>query len=295
MSEARGDERARLDRRRVRAAFDRASAGYDQAAALQARVRTELTERLTLFNLTPAVALDLGTGTGAGAQALARAYRRALVVALDASAGMLHEARRRSGIFRRFTRVLADAAALPLATGSVDLVFSSLMLQWCDDLAQVLAEARRILRPGGLFIFSTFGPDTLKELRAAWAAVDDDSHVNRFLDVHDIGDALTHAGFAEPVLDVERVMLKYADTTELMRALQAIGARNATRGRSHALTGPARMQKMRTAYESFRAEAGLPATFEVIYACAWGAPERARPIAQGGEVEIPLSAIRRRT
>jgi malonyl-CoA O-methyltransferase len=294
MSEARSDERARLDRKRVRAAFDRASAGYDQAAALQARVRTELAERLTLFKLTPVVALDLGTGTGGGAQALVRAYWRAIVLALDNSEGMLREARRRSGVFRRFTRVLADAVALPLAAGSVDLVFSSLMLQWCDDLAQVLVEVRRVLKPGGLFIFSTFGPDTLHELRAAWAAADEDSHVNRFLDVHDVGDALTRAGFGEPVLDVERVMLKYADATELMRALKAIGARNATRGRSRALTGRAHLQKMRAAYEALRADGRLPATFEVIYACAWGEEERPQALARGGEVEIPIGAIRRR-
>jgi malonyl-CoA O-methyltransferase len=291
MSDARPED-ARLDHRRVRSAFDRASAGYDAAAALQARVRAELAERLAIFELTPQVALDLGTGTGAGAETLARAHRRALVLALDNSAGMLHEARRRSGLFRRFARVLADASGLPLRSASVDLVFSSLMLQWCDDLTPVFTEVRRVLKPGGLFLFSTFGPDTLHELRAAWAAADETSHVNRFLDVHDVGDALTRAGFSEPVLDVERVVLQYADATELMRALKAIGARNATHGRSRALTGRARMEKMRAAYEALRQDGKLPATFEVIYACAWG--EEARAPARPGEVQIPVSAIRRR-
>jgi malonyl-CoA O-methyltransferase len=279
----------------VRAAFDRASAGYDQAAALQARVREELAERLALFKLSPRVALDLGTGTGGGAQALARAYRRASVLALDNSAGMLREARRRSGFFRRFTRILADAGALPLASASVDLVFSNLMLQWCNDLAGPLAEVHRVLAPGGLFAFSTFGPDTLKELRAAWARVDEDSHVNRFLDMHDVGDALTRAGFAEPVLDVERVVLTYPDTTALMRDLKAIGAHNATSARPRGLTGRTRMENMRAAYEPFRRAGRVPASFEIIYACAWGnAAQRTLASASAGEARIPVDSIRRR-
>jgi malonyl-CoA O-methyltransferase len=283
-----------LDRQRVRASFDRASGGYDHAAALQTRVRAELLERLALFKLTPRVALDLGTGTGQGAQALRALYRRALILAIDSAPGMLRAARRRSGLFRRFERTLADAARLPLATASVDLVFSNLMLQWCDELAAPLAEARRVLAPGGLFACSTLGPDTLHELRAAWAEVDDDSHVNRFLDLHDVGDALVRAGFAEPVLDVERVELTYADTTALMRDLKAIGAHNATRGRPRGLTGRARMEKMRIAYERFRRNGRLPASFEVVYATAWGGGDRAIASVRDGEARVPADAIRRR-
>jgi len=295
MSDAGRGDAARLDTPRVRAAFDRASGGYDQAAALQARVRAELIERLALFELKPRVVLDLGTGTGGGAQALRGAYRRALILALDSAPGMLREARRRSTLFRRFERILADAARLPLATASVDLVFSNLMLQWCDDLTAPLAEVRRVLRPGGLFVCSTFGPDTLHELRDAWAAVDEDSHVNRFLDLHDVGDALMRAGFAEPVLDVERVVLPYVDTTALMRDLKAIGAHNATRGRPRGLTGRARMEKMRTAYERVRSDGRLPASFEVVYASCWGGTDRPAASVIEGEARIAVDAIRRRT
>jgi malonyl-CoA O-methyltransferase len=295
MSDPEKSDASRLDRHRVRASFDRASSGYDHVAALQARVCAELSDRLRLFKLTPQVALDLGTGTGQGAQALRGAYRRALILALDSAPGMLREARRRSGIFRRFERILADGARLPLATASVDLVFSSLMLQWCNDLEGPLAEVRRVLSPGGLFAFSTFGPDTLHELRASWAAVDEDSHVNRFLDLHDVGDALMRAGFAEPVLDAERVVLTYPNTTALMRDLKAIGAHNATRGRPRGLTGRARMEKMRTAYERFRRDERLPATFEVVYATAWGGTDRPVASVIGGEARIFVDAIRRRT
>jgi malonyl-CoA O-methyltransferase len=294
MSDLEMRDAARLDAHRVRRAFDRAARGYDEAAALQARVRDELLERLRLFKLAPQVVLDLGAGTGLGAKGLRSAYPRAQVIALDSAPGMLREARRRRGIFRRFACVLADAARLPLATASVDLVFSSLMLQWCDELDQPLAEVRRVLKPGGLFAFSTFGPDTLQELRAAWAAVDDYSHVNRFLDLHDVGDALVRAGFAEPVLDVERVQLTYPDTLALMRDLKAIGAQNATRGRSRGLTGRHRLEKMRTAYEPYRVATRLPASFEVVYASAWGA-DAPRPALVAGEVHIRADSIRRRT
>jgi malonyl-CoA O-methyltransferase len=294
MSDPEKSEVQRLDTQRVRAAFDRASGGYDQAAALQGRIRGELLERLAFFKLTPKVALDLGTGTGGGAQALRSAYRRALILGLDSAPGMLREARRRSTIFRRFERILADAARLPLATASVDLVFSNLMLQWCDDLAAALAEVRRVLAPGGLFTCSTFGPDTLCELRDAWATADGDSHVNRFLDMHDVGDALMRAGFAEPVLDVERVVLTYPDTTALMRDLKAIGARNATRGRPRGLTSRARMGRMRAAYERLRRDDVLPASFEVIYATAWGGTDRPTAAVIAGEARISVAAIRRR-
>lgn len=284
----------RLDRQRVRASFDRASRDYDHAAALQSQVRAELLERLRLFKLTPRVALDLGTGTGQGAQALRAAYRGAVVLALDSAPGMLCAARRRSGMFKRFARILADAARLPLATASVDLIFCNLMLQWCNDLAGTLTEVRRVLAPGGLFACSTFGPDTLHELRAAWASVDGDSHVSRFLDLHDVGDALMRAGFAEPVLDVERIVLTYPDSLALMRDLKAIGAHNSTRGRPRGLTSRARMEKMRAAYERFRRDGVLPASFEVVYASAWGSAERPVASVTDGEARISIDAIRRR-
>jgi malonyl-CoA O-methyltransferase len=169
------------------------------------------------------------------------------------------------------------------------------MLQWCSDLAGPLAEARRVLKPGGLFAFSTFGPDTLKELRAAWAAADGYSHVNRFLDLHDVGDALVRAGFAEPVLDVERVELTYSNSFALLRDLKAIGSQNATRGRPRGLMGRSRMDKMCAAYEAFRRGELLPASFEVLYATAWGSSDEPVAAVIDGEARIPVSSVRRRT
>jgi malonyl-CoA O-methyltransferase len=283
-----------LDRARLRASFERASAGYDSAANLQARVSTELLERVTEFSLQPRVVLDLGAGTGRAARQLKRRYPHALVIALDLAPGMLRAARRHQHLWRRFARVCGDALRLPLRDASVDLVFSSLMLQWCEPLGAVFAEVRRVLRPEGFFAFSTFGPDTLKELRQAWTQADGYNHVNGFVDMHDVGDALVRAGLTEPVLDVERLVLNYADALALMRDLKAIGARNATAGRPRALAGRARLTRVQAAYETFRRGGQLPATYEVIYGASWGAAGRsARPVS-GGETVIAPGSIRRR-
>jgi malonyl-CoA O-methyltransferase len=282
-----------LDRRGLAYAFDRASAQYDGAAQLQTTVRGELLARLDYVRLAPAVVLDLGSGTGHASRELKRRYPRALVVALDLAPGMLHVARRHSRLFRRFARVCGDAYRLPFASASVDLIFSNLMLQWCDELAPVCAELRRVLKPGGLLAFSTLGPDTLHELRAAWASADGFSHVNRFLDMHDVGDALARAGLAEPVLDVDRHVFGFADTLALMRSLKALGAHNVTAGRPRGLTGRRRLAAMQAAYESLRSGGALPVTYEVIYGAAWGtaAPRATAP--HGAEVHVPLSAIAR--
>jgi malonyl-CoA O-methyltransferase len=282
-----------LDRGRTRRAFDRAAPGYDAAAVLQGRVREELLGRLDVVRIEAAVVLDLGAGTGHASIALKRRYRTAQVVALDLSPAMLAEAARRQTLLRRFRRVCADAAALPLGEASVDLVFSNLVLHWCNDPDAVFRECRRVLRPGGLFTFSTFGPDTLVELRRAWAAADGYTHVNRFIDMHDLGDALVRAGLAEPVMDVERLTLTYATAQDLMRDLEAIGARNANDGRPRGLTGKGTLARMIAAYERFRRDGRLPATCEVVYGQAWAPVARPRPQAAPGEVRIPVGRIGR--
>ena len=283
-----------LDKAGVRAAFDRASATYEANAVLQSRIADELLGRLEPFDFQPEVILDLGAGTGRATAALKRRYRRARVIALDLAPGMLHQAVRHQSFFRRFDRVCADAARLPLQSASVDIIFSSLMLQWCEPLDDVFAEIRRVLKPRGFFAFSTFGPDTLQELRSAWAEADPHNHVNRFLDMHDVGDALTRAGLLEPVLDVDRTQLTYSDGMALMRDLKSIGARNATAGRPRSLVGRARIQRVLAAYEAFRKDGKLPATYEIVYGAAWGTEGRPTTSAHAGEVRIHPSEIGRR-
>jgi malonyl-CoA O-methyltransferase len=285
-----------LDMRCVRRSRARAAATCDAAAVLRVRVREELLERLGVVRLQPQVVVDLGAGTGQSSIALKRRYPSSRVLALDLAPRMLAQARRRQTLLRRFDRVAADAAALPLRDTSVDMVFSNLALQWCNDPDRVLRECRRVLRPEGVLHLTTLGPDTLVELRGAWQTADPGHvHVNRFIDMHDLGDALVRAGFAEPVLDVERYTLTYDDARALMRDLKAIGARNATAGRARGLTGKATLARMLAAYETFRREDKLPATYEVVYAQAWrpaGSPRA--PARSGTEFTVPLSALRRR-
>ena len=295
-AEARQGGEFALDVRRVRDSFSQAAATYDGAAVLQAQVRDELLRRLEVLRMEPEVVVDLGAGTGQAAIALKRRYPGGRVVAMDIAHGMLLQARKRQTLLRRFDRIVADAATLPLRDASVDMLFSSLMLQWCNDPDRVLRECGRVLRPGGVLHFTTLGPDTLIELRKSWQAADPGhAHVNRFIDMHDLGDALLRAGFAEPVLDVERYTLTYDDARGLMRDLKAIGAHNATAGRARGLTGKSTLARMLAAYEGFRRDGRLPATYEVVFAQAWcpTGPVRTKGQPQA-ETVVPISQIRRR-
>jgi malonyl-CoA O-methyltransferase len=284
-----------LDARAIRRAFDGASATYDAAAVLQARVRDELLARLALLGFEPACIVDLGCGTGHASRALRDRWRDARVIALDQSLRMLGTVRARQGWFRRFDRVCADAARLPLRDGSVDLAWSSLMLPWARDPDAVLGEVRRVLAPRGYFTFATLGPDTLRELREAWREIDGAVHVHRFLEMHDLGDALVRAGFADPVMDVERVTLTYPDLGALVADLRATGSVNAALGRPSGLGGRARRRRLEAAYERFRRDGRLPATCEVVYGQAWAPGERAPIRGRRGEAVVPVGSIGRRT
>jgi malonyl-CoA O-methyltransferase len=284
-----------IDRQAVARAFDRASVSYDAAAALQDRVRNELLSRLDELQQQPRSVLDLGAGTGHGTRALKRRFPNAVVVAVDIAPGMLEQARQQSRWLRRFERVRADAYALPFADAAFDLVFSNLMIQWCDDLDAVFGEIARVLRPGGLLLFSTFGPGTLAELRDAWSASDASNHVNHFFDAQALGSALMQARLSEPVLDVDRSVERYPDVMTLMRELKAIGAHNVTQGRTRGLTGRRRLAAMMRSYETHRRDGKIPATWEVIHATAWGGERRdSGNIGRPRETLISPSAIRRR-
>jgi malonyl-CoA O-methyltransferase len=226
-----------------------------------------------LTRLEPRVVLDIGAATGQGARALKRRYPGARVIAVDSSSGMLRVAARRRAWLRPFALLCADATRLPLADASVDVAFSNLLLPWCDPDA-LFAELRRVLAPRGLLTLTGLGPDTLKELRAAWATVDDHVHVGEFLDMHDVGDALVRAGFAAPVLDVERYTLRYSDVHGLAADLKATGARNGAVGRLQGLTSPRKFAAMQGTYEAHRNEGRLPATCEVVFAQAWAPLEK---------------------
>ena len=258
----------------VRRAFDRAAERYEQFAVLQNEVCNRLLEKLDIVKITPEFILDAGAGTGKAIPALFERYKKAQLVALDLSEKMLDKSGQHGGFFRAPHLVCADIERLPFADDTFDLVFSSLSMQWCNDLNAALLEAKRVLKPGGLFVFSTFGPDTLKELRYSWNKVDDINHVNQFIDMHDIGDALLQDGYAEPVMEAEVMTVTYDTVDEIMYDLKAIGANvtatNAQGKRSRkGLTGKSVLQTVRQAYEAFRQDDVLPATYEIVYGHAW--------------------------
>jgi malonyl-CoA O-methyltransferase len=293
-------DRFELDRRALARSFDRAAPGYDAVAALQSQVRTELLSRLDYFALAPRWILDLGSGTGGGARELRRRFPRARVLALDIAPGMLRAVPRRPWPWAapRIERLCADACALPLADGCIELAFSNLMLQWCDRPEVVLRELARVLVPGGLLLFSSFGPSTLGELRAAWSAADSGVHVSEFPDLQTLGSAAMSVGLEPPVLDTDTHLLHYADAPALMQALRRLGARNAARARSRGLTSPRRLQAMIRAYEPLRTAQGLPATYEVFYGAVFAPkgglrPPRVAPPA-GREQVVPLESLVRR-
>jgi len=286
--------KSEFDPRHIRRAFSRSAASYDAAAVLQHEVEKRLLESLDyLGERKPEIVLDVGSGPGHAAAAMRKRWPKAQVVALDLSLPMLAQAGKRAGWWKPFARVCADARALPLAEASVDVIFSNLCLQWVDDLPAVFAGFRRALKPGGLLLCSTFGPETLQEMREAFAEADDAPHVSRFAPIAQFGDALLMSGFRDPVLDRDRFTLTYPDLPALMRELRAMGATNALQSRRHSLTGRRRFERAATAYEPMRgADGKLPSTWEVIYAHAW-APEPGAPIRQGGEeiASVPLSRI----
>lgn len=287
----RAPEARDVDVRAVRRAFGRAAASYDGAAALQREVGARLATRLDVVKLEPRRVLDLGCGTGAALPLLAARYPRAALVAIDAAPPMLAAARAREDAARSFagrvaraltgsrgsarSYLCADATALPLGPANVDLLWSNLMLQWVADVPRAFAEARRVLAVGGLFTFTTFGPDTLRELARAFAAVDGHTHVSRFVDMHDLGDLLVEAGFAGPVMDMETITVTYPTPRALMAELKALGATNQTLGRPRGLTGRGRHARLVAALASLERDGRIPATFEVVYGHAWkGEPTR---------------------
>jgi malonyl-CoA O-methyltransferase len=278
-----------VDPRAVRRAFGRAAATYDSAAVLQREVGARMASRLEYVKLAPSLILDGGCGTGEAVGELGVRYPQARVLALDLALPMVAAARARSrrgsSLLRRLlpTRragaapwyLCGDLNALPLRGVAFDLVWSNLALQWVNDLPRVFAEWRRVLKVGGLVSFTTFGPDTLMELRGAFARADGHTHTSRFVDMHDIGDMLVGAGFADPVMDMEKITLTYADAAGLLRELKNLGATNATRGRPHGLMGRGRWTRMLAALDAMRVDGRIPATFEVVYGHAWkGEPRR---------------------
>lgn len=279
-----------LELRDVRRRFDRAARRFAGADFVHRRAADGMFERLSPIRLDVARILDAGAATGAASRALAKRFRRSRVISLDLSRPMLVEARKSRSRFSRIREVQADAAQLPLKSGSIDLAFANLLLPWIDDAPAFFTSIARVLREGGLFVFSSLGPDSLAGLRDAWQEIDDDEHVMRFSDMHDVGDALVRAGLRDPVLDVDYLTVTYDDPLSLFADLTATGGRNALRGRRRSLTGRRTFERLSDNLQRHCGDGPLEFPLEMVFGHAWGAGPPAPP----GEYVLDVSAIGRR-
>jgi malonyl-CoA O-methyltransferase len=275
----------------ARRGFNRRAASYDRFAQFARAVGAELVDRLQWLAFVPESVLDLGAGTAHTSRALKARYPGAHVIALDVAERMLMQAR--SAWWRPISRICADAARLPLKSGSVDLICSSLLLPWLPDPSDALAEAARVLTPRGCLTFATVGPQSLVELAHAFASLDECVHRNPLPDMADLAHVLAQTGFADPVLDIERETHYCASTRELLELLHRTGIGVIDCGRRRGLLGRGGLRTLEAAYERDRQPAGLPVAVEVIYGQAWR-PGRAPPQrAKRGEAVIPFASIRR--
>jgi malonyl-CoA O-methyltransferase len=273
----------------VRHRFDRAARRFDSADFVHRQAAAGLFERMSPMLLDVQRILDAGAGAGRASRELARKFRSSKVVSLDLSFEMMRQAKRSRRRFARVSELNADASQLPLVSGSIDLAFANLLLPWCDDMPALFAEVGRVLRKDGLFVFSSLGPDSLREIREAWSAVDHHEHVNAFADMHDVGDRLLAAGFREPVLDVDYLTVEYRSLKAMFRDLTACGARNCLEGRAPALTGKGRFKAMCERLEQRFSNGTLPLRLELVFGHAWGGG-----VLTPGEYRIDVGAIGQR-
>lgn len=280
-----------LDFADIRRRFDRAAAEFDHADFVHRETAAGLIERMAPMRVDARRVLDLGSATGSAGRELRKRFKRSQVIAFDISLGMLRQAKKKRPRFSKPALVQGSAVTLPFKTACIDVVYSNLLLPWLQDVRPALGEVARVLRKGGLFVFSTLGPDSLSELRQAWAAVDGGEHVNRFADMHDVGDGLVQAGLSDPVLDTDFLDVTYGDTASLYEDLTRCGGRNCLAGRRSTLTGKGRFGHMEQALRSRFAGPGLELRLELIYGHAWGAGPRS----SSGEYHVAPNRIGRRS
>lgn len=279
-----------LHLRDIRRRFDRAASRFHDADFVHAQTRDGILARLDPLLLDARSILDLGSATGATGRMLRQRFRRAQVVALDLSHEMLVEARRKKAWLSRSSMVQADAARLPFADGAFDLVVANQLLPWAPDPQPIFVEVARVLKEGGVFAFATLGPDSLREIERAWASVDNAAHVNRFPDMHDIGDGLVRAGLSDPVLDIDRLAVSYSSPDRLFADLTAAGARNTLADRARGLAGKAAFRAMRDALTAAGTDGNIVLDLELVFGHCWGAGAKSDP----GNYRISADQIPRR-
>lgn len=259
-----------IDKNKVKISFGNAAPSYDAAAIVQKEILARLLEKLETLAVKSNRVLDIGSGTGLVTDKLSVISAAEMLVSMDLALPMLQFAKQQqsaSGLYN----ICGDAEALPFKENSFDLIFSASTLQWCNDIGRVFDDCLRLLRPGGLLMFSTFGPDTLHELRTCFAKAELDKRVNSFIDMHLLGDGLLQQGFSDPVMEVDRIQLLYEEPAQLLRDLKLVGAtNNNSHERSRGLLSKRKLNRALDYYKEFLLpNKKYPASYEVIYGHAW--------------------------
>ena len=266
-----------LNRQHIRRRFERAAATFDESDFVHTATRDGLLARLEPLLIDARTVIDLGAATGAANRPLEKRFKGARVISVDIAHGMLKKAREKKPWLSKAAFAQASADALPFPDESIDVVFSNLLLPWADQPALVFAEIARVLRKGGVFAFATLGPDSLQEISCAWGSIDDNAHVNHFLDMHHLGDGLVNAGLRDPVLDVDRLSVSYTNSARLFADLTAVGARNALNQRAHSLTGKHRYRAMVAALDDTAVDGNITLDLELVFGHCWGAGPKMDP------------------
>lgn len=269
--------------------FNLNATNYDAAAKIQVEIGQRLLSRLDLLKISPHYILDLGCGTGFFSQELRKRYPRAVIISFDLAYTMLQQVKKRQKFWQRWPIVNGDMGLLPFADQSFDLIFANQVIHWSPSLVDLLAQCQRTLSDKGCLLFSTLGPDTFKEIRSTWH--DKFAHTNEFMDMHDIGDNLLKAQFADPVVDMEFVTMHYRKLTSLLRDLRHQGVRNINDQRNPGLTGRRKWQKFTENYQKLTASDNkYPLTYEIIYGIAWKGMQKK---ADNSVHYIPITEIKR--
>jgi malonyl-CoA O-methyltransferase len=284
---------SRIESRAARRAFDRAAKRFGEPALISEDIATRMASRMDLMRIAPDIVLDAGCGISSAKRWIGDRYPAAAFIHLDWSREMLLRTERKSGIWSRLTstwrrgseyRICADLRAIPLANESVDLIWSNLALPWAFPADRAFHEFARVLRSGGLLMFSSYGPDTLAELREAFGMTDLVARVHEFSDMHDLGDALVAAGMSAPVMDMEKLTVSHANAQALMDDLRRAGEVNVLERRLRGLTPRRRFLDALGKLPTVAADGRVKSTFEIIYGHAWKSGPRIASGASRGNI-----------
>ena len=283
-----------FDPQQIIQSFNKAAQHYEAAAIVQGMIGEQLLDQLSFIKIAPQQIIDLGCATGYLTEKIAQRYPKANVLGVDMAEQMIAQAMQRETTQLQFTCQCAEDLLLP--SNSVDLIISNLMLHWCDDFPRVLAQCLRVLKPNGLLLFASLGPDTLHELKNSWQNIDQHQHVHDFIDMHDIGDILLQQGWHDPVMYRQDMTVSYADVLEVMHSIKAIGAQNIHAQRFRGLQGKAVIERLQHIYQTNYGQQDdkLPVTYEVMYGHAWKPTQGKQSIADDGSVMVPISGIKQR-